>query len=170
MKAVCKKHGWVYWGSLVGVSTIQLAVLTIWALSTSYFIVLYFPLSLNTYMSIEAECGMIYFDLIHDEPFIETGFHYVWLEREIDLSSLFRWEYGFNRSDIFLVADLYFPLWFLFLLLSLWPAIAIYHWIFRKHLVGFCSACNYDLRGSPSGVCPECGEDTASFGKVTKAM
>jgi hypothetical protein len=30
--------------------------------------------------------------------------------------------------------------------------------------IGHCQSCGYDLRGSPSGVCPECGNDAASYG------
>ena len=30
-------------------------------------------------------------------------------------------------------------------------------WIAPRIVKGICTACGYDLRGSPSGICPECG-------------
>lgn len=51
-----------------------------------------------------------------------------------------------------------FPLWLPTLLLSLWPAIALTRHIKRRYFSpGICRNCGYDLRGTPSGVCPECG-------------
>jgi hypothetical protein len=34
----------------------------------------------------------------------------------------------------------------------------------RRHKVGFCSRCGYDLTGNVSGVCPECGTAVAKTG------
>jgi hypothetical protein len=43
-------------------------------------------------------------------------------------------------------------------LFGLWPTIALIRHIKRRHFTpGLCRKCEYDLRGSPSGVCPECG-------------
>ncbi|MBI1826635.1 MAG: hypothetical protein HY287_13405 [Planctomycetes bacterium] len=49
------------------------------------------------------------------------------------------------------------PHWFPFLLLSVYPAFRIRHWLIqrRRARLGFC-ACGYDLRGSVSR-CSECG-------------
>ena len=51
------------------------------------------------------------------------------------------------------------PLWIPTLVLSIWPAICAIQFIRAGHSPGHCPACNYDLRGTPSGVCPECGEE-----------
>ncbi len=51
-----------------------------------------------------------------------------------------------------------FPLWLPTLLFGTWSAIALKHHIKRRYFTeGICRKCGYDLRGSPSGVCPECG-------------
>lgn len=39
-------------------------------------------------------------------------------------------------------------------------AYARFPWLLRLYPVGFCQSCGYDLRGSASGVCPECGTET----------
>ncbi|GEM_PF-1684070 len=47
------------------------------------------------------------------------------------------------------------PIWFLVLLVGVPSAFLWYR--DRRHAPGLCIKCNYDLRGSVSGVCPECG-------------
>ena len=50
------------------------------------------------------------------------------------------------------------PYWLLVLISSPWPGIALVLYVMRrKHTPGICRNCGYDLRGTPSGVCPECG-------------
>lgn len=49
------------------------------------------------------------------------------------------------------------PIWMLLL-----PS-TVTSWFFyrrarRKHLIGHCSNCSYNLTGNVSGICPECGE------------
>jgi hypothetical protein len=39
-------------------------------------------------------------------------------------------------------------------------AYARFPWLLRLYPVGYCQSCAYDLRGSASGVCPECGTET----------
>ncbi len=54
--------------------------------------------------------------------------------------------------------DFAFPLWLPTLLFGTWPAIALSRHIKRRYFTaGICRKCGYDLRGSPSGNCPECG-------------
>ncbi len=51
-----------------------------------------------------------------------------------------------------------FPLWLPSILFSIWPAISLILHIKRRYFSPeICRKCGYDLRGSPSGVCPECG-------------
>ncbi len=52
------------------------------------------------------------------------------------------------------------PIWFLPILFLMYPAI----WLaigplrgMRRQARGLCEKCAYDLRGNPSGLCPECG-------------
>ena len=53
---------------------------------------------------------------------------------------------------------LVFPLWLPTLLFGLWPTISLTRHIKRRYFTpGICRKCGYDLQGSPSGVCPECG-------------
>ena len=55
---------------------------------------------------------------------------------------------------------IYFPLWLPTLIFGLWPVIALTRHIKRRYFThGICRKCGYDLRGSPSGVCPECGHE-----------
>jgi len=55
-------------------------------------------------------------------------------------------------------ADFTIPTWLPVLLFGTWPAIALTRHIKRRYFSpGICRKCGYDLRGSPSGVCPECG-------------
>jgi hypothetical protein len=56
------------------------------------------------------------------------------------------------------------PMWMPLMIFSICPAVALII-IARKgqvrrqrHRLGFCVNCGYDLSGSVSGVCPECGE------------
>ncbi len=52
------------------------------------------------------------------------------------------------------------PFWLPTLLFGAWPAVAlVLHIKHRYFTVGICRKCGYDLRGSPSGVCPECGRE-----------
>ncbi len=54
-----------------------------------------------------------------------------------------------------------FPLWLPTLLFGLWPGIALTRHIKRRYFThGICRKCGYDLRGSPSGACPECGRES----------
>lgn len=48
------------------------------------------------------------------------------------------------------------PLWFLFTLAAILPALRLRPLRHRKHRPGLCRACGYDLRASPDR-CPECG-------------
>ena len=53
------------------------------------------------------------------------------------------------------------PHWLILLMLSAYPAVALIRgavrrWRRPKH--GLCVKCGYDLRGSNSEACPECGE------------
>jgi hypothetical protein len=51
------------------------------------------------------------------------------------------------------------PLWMPFALTSVLPAMATLFWIRARFTQkqGHCVACQYDLTGNTSGVCPECG-------------
>jgi hypothetical protein len=54
-----------------------------------------------------------------------------------------------------------FPLWLPTLLFGTWPAVALTRHIKRRYFTdGVCRSCGYDLRGSPSGICPECGRSS----------
>ncbi len=54
-----------------------------------------------------------------------------------------------------------FPLWLPTLLFGTWPAIALTRHLKRRYFTtGICRKCGYDLRGSPSGICPECGRSS----------
>ncbi len=58
-------------------------------------------------------------------------------------------------------ADFTIPLWLPTLLFALWPAIAFTRHIKRRYFSpGICRKCGYDLRGTPSGICPECGRSS----------
>ncbi len=60
-------------------------------------------------------------------------------------------------------STLAFPLWLPTVVLGCWPGVAMVLWIRRRHLtVGRCQSCGYDLRGSVSGNCPECGRTAAN--------
>lgn len=65
-------------------------------------------------------------------------------------------------------ADFSIPTWLPVLLFGLWPAIALIRHIKRRYFThGVCRKCGYDLRGTPSGVCPECGDRAKSGGYKT---
>lgn len=52
------------------------------------------------------------------------------------------------------------PCWFLFLLLGSYPAVALVRGPVRRRrrrVHGLCANCGYDLTGSESGICSECG-------------
>jgi hypothetical protein len=48
------------------------------------------------------------------------------------------------------------PLWFLFTLAAILPAVRLQRLRHRKHRPGLCPTCGYDLRATPQ-QCPECG-------------
>jgi len=52
-----------------------------------------------------------------------------------------------------------FVSWAVLAALCLWPVAALAMFVRRRlrRLPGHCQRCGYDLRASPSGVCPECG-------------
>lgn len=52
------------------------------------------------------------------------------------------------------------PLWIPFVLLAVPTAILWYR--DRRHPLGHCRKCGYNLTGNVSGVCPECGMETES--------
>jgi len=58
----------------------------------------------------------------------------------------------------FLYGFVFAPYWFLLLLFSILPALALRRaiWTFRRRKLNFCAKCGYDLRASPER-CPECG-------------
>ena len=63
-----------------------------------------------------------------------------------------------------------FPLWLPTLLFGTWPSIALTRQIKRRYFSpGICRKCGYDLRGTPSGVCPECGRASAKQKTPTEA-
>ena len=52
------------------------------------------------------------------------------------------------------------PAWALIVMLLIYPLIAFISGPVRRHrrnIRGLCISCGYDLRGSESGICPECG-------------
>ena len=54
--------------------------------------------------------------------------------------------------------DFTMPAWLPALIFGIWPTLALGRHIKRRYFsAGICRKCGYDLRGSPSGVCPECG-------------
>ncbi len=59
------------------------------------------------------------------------------------------------------------PTWLPILLFGLWPAIASARHIKRRYFTQhICRKCGYDLRATPSGICPECGHEQT----VTKTV
>ncbi len=55
-----------------------------------------------------------------------------------------------------------FPLWALFVLLAIYPAVVLYRGPLRRRRRRAkmqCVACGYDLTANVSGICPECGMD-----------
>jgi hypothetical protein len=53
------------------------------------------------------------------------------------------------------------PLWLPFLIVVI-PAAFLWHHDRRRIQPGHCPACNYNLTGNTSGICPECGTATPS--------
>ncbi len=63
-------------------------------------------------------------------------------------------------SSHYRVTEIGFPLWLPTLLFALWPAIALFRHIKRRYFTQhICRQCGYDLRATPSGICPECGHE-----------
>jgi hypothetical protein len=52
--------------------------------------------------------------------------------------------------------NLSFPLWTVPVLTAA-PTVTLFLVSIRRRRVGACRSCGYDLRGTPTGVCPECG-------------
>ena len=52
-----------------------------------------------------------------------------------------------------------FPLWFFAVLFAVLPCFGVVRFVIvcRQRLAGHCRQCGYDLRGSVSTACPECG-------------
>lgn len=66
------------------------------------------------------------------------------------------------QSQNFKLTNIRTPLWLPTLLFGLWPAVTLTRHIKRRYFTpGVCRKCGYDLRGTPSGVCPECGHGAA---------
>ena len=56
------------------------------------------------------------------------------------------------------------PLWLTTIILGAWPAVALWRGPFRRwrrRRRGLCLKCGYNLAGTVSGVCSECGEAVA---------
>lgn len=65
---------------------------------------------------------------------------------------------------------IHFPLGLVALVLGVWPAVALVRWLRHRRRSGLCKGCGYDLRGSPSGDCPECGHaGTSAEARVARA-
>jgi hypothetical protein len=61
-----------------------------------------------------------------------------------------------------MLRGLVFPLWIPFFLIAAPTA-----WLWyrdRRHPPGSCACCGYDLSGTPSGFCPECGAQKKADG------
>jgi hypothetical protein len=65
---------------------------------------------------------------------------------------------GNRPSGRFRYGFFFAPYWFLLLLFSILPALALRRaiWTFRRRKPDLCAKCGYDLRASPER-CPECG-------------
>ena len=62
------------------------------------------------------------------------------------------------------VTELRVQIWFLLLVFSIWPVLAVCFGPvrrYRRRRRGRCVTCGYDLRGNVSGRCPECGTPVA---------
>ncbi len=72
-----------------------------------------------------------------------------------------------NKAWTWRGMEIVFPLWLPTLLFALWPAIASARHIKRRYFTQhICRKCGYDLRATPTGICPECGHEQT----VTKTV
>ncbi len=90
-----------------------------------------------------------------DRPQIQWQFLGLWLLRVHDA------EWSDDPGYLVDIKFLRIPFWMLTPILLCYPT--IYWWRGprrrrRRWRKGLCVACGYDLRGSPTGVCSECGE------------
>ena len=164
-----KKSGWVYQGALSSVSLLAIVLCVAWL--ASLFSTFGISWKATTYRDWNVECVYGYlcvgsynaYKVPHSRrprtnsrwtglaSFNEIG----WFAPKIGYSS------NYWRVAI--------PGWQLFILLAIWPAVALRKYCISHPPQGMCPACGYDLRGSPSGVCPECGAEASSSDTTAKA-
>ncbi len=160
MNKVRKKRGWVYRGVLIIVSVLAIAVGGLLIVSTVVSFDARYPTSHNSYRIIFLGYGSVYINEYYNIYPEVPSFH---IRRYGQGQSAWpiRWSFEWN-NDPGLRQRIAFPLWFPFVVLVTWPAIAFIRWFTAKPLTGHCPACNYDLRGSKGSItCPECGEAIA---------
>lgn len=92
-----------------------------------------------------------------------------WLDfYEWEFNTEYLWEFFWGQTNNH-EYTIIVPGWFPFVLLLIWPSIIAIRVLCKSPLKGHCPACGYDLRGTPSGVCPECGVNTKAETKIAKA-
>jgi len=166
MKAVWKKHGVLYRGSLTVVTALMVAAGVLWGVSFIWYVGVGFPsIRQGQYRWVAVRGGGTFTHQSTAKGKLEAYFTRLSddLKRDYAVSGV-NWP-DINWYKFRLVSDgtwnrciLFFPLWLPFVVLSVWPTIAFARRIRATPLTDICTACGYDLRGSSSGVCPECGK------------
>ncbi len=150
-----ENRGAVYRVSLVVVTMLAVVCGLLWVGSYFVNIMADIAMSSSTAWMASVNVGSLEFIYIDSLLPVASGYRFEWHGGGFLPSRLwtFYWHdrpYGWTMM---------LPLWVPFLFLSIWPTTATVQWLRAKPIVGLCTACGYDLRGSPSGVCPECGKE-----------
>ncbi len=156
-----KKRGWIYRTALVFVTLSAVALNALLLVSIVWKCSVYYrDTDDSSGVLIDLYDGCIGISYINIDPAMQMeGMDIHRRSEPLPLGDIFCGVDYFYLADYFPYLQL--PLWLPIVLLYIWPLIEVIRWNPYRRARGHCPACDYDMRGSPSGVCPECGADSS---------